>query len=150
MDSKSHFRVRPQWSTRVKSTIIDGCNHARGGAPIHIPGPPSDNSATSEDENSADGLRVKTRGTLSSRERLTMQQKLKAVQHFEKNRMSQKDLREWMYKTLMLKKRPSKSAVANMFRPKDLARIKSFHDQTNPHRLQQKSSKQSHFPELEE
>ena len=51
---------------------------------------------------------------------------------------------------LMLKKRPSKSAVANMFRPKDLARIKSFHDQTNPHRLQQKSSKQSHFPELEE
>jgi hypothetical protein len=33
---------------------------------------------------------------------------------------------------------------------KDLARIKSFKNQTNPHLLQQKSSKQSHFPELEE
>ncbi len=27
-----------------------------------------------------------------------------------------------MYKNLMLKKRPSKSAIANMFQPKDLAR----------------------------
>ena len=55
-----------------------------------------------------------------------------------------------MYKNLKLKQRPSKSAVSNMFRPKDLARIKSFKDQTNPHLLQQKSSKQSHYPELEE
>jgi hypothetical protein len=73
---------------------------------------------------SVDGLGIKTKGTPSSRERLTMQQKLKAVQYFEKNRMTQKELCEWMYKTLMLTKMPSKSAVANIFRPKDLARIK--------------------------
>ncbi len=48
-----------------------------------------------------------------------MQQKLKAIQHFEKNRMTQKELDDWMYKTFMLKKKLSKSAVANMFLPTD-------------------------------
>jgi hypothetical protein len=99
-------------------------NEAPEPASVIIPGSPSENSATSDDDNSPSS--VKTKGTAPSRERLTMQQKLKAVQHFEKNRMSQKELGEWMYKNLMLKKRPSKSAIANMFRPKDLARIKSF------------------------
>uniref|UniRef100_A0A7S0QCU1 DDE-1 domain-containing protein n=1 Tax=Cryptomonas curvata TaxID=233186 RepID=A0A7S0QCU1_9CRYP len=51
-----------------------------------------------------------------------------AVQHFEKNRLSQKELGKWMYKKLMLKKRPSRSVIANMYRPEDRARIKSFKD----------------------
>jgi hypothetical protein len=142
----------PNGQTSVKSTRKDGNEDILGDddapepASVVITGSPSENSATSDDDKSS----AKTKGTAPSRERLTMQQKLKAVQHFEKNRMSQKELCDWMYKNLMLKKRPSKSAIANMFRPQNLARIKSFKNQTNPHLLQQKSSKPSHFPELEE
>jgi hypothetical protein len=132
----------------ITNEDIFGDDEAPEPASVIITGSPSENSATSDDDKSPSS--AKTKGTAPSRERLTMQQKLKAVQHFEKNRMSQKELSDWMYKNLMLKKRPSKSAIANMFRPNDLARIKSFKNQTNPHLLQQKSSKQSHFPELEE
>ena len=91
---------------------------------VIIPDSPLENSATSDDVNIPS--RVKIKGTAPSRELLTMQQKRKAVQRFEKNWMSQKELDVWKYKNLMLKKRSSKSAIANMFRPKDLARIKSF------------------------
>ena len=37
-----------------------------------------------------------------------------------------------------------------MFRPKDLARIKSFEQQNNPHLLPLKSAMQLQFPQLEE
>ncbi len=93
-------------------------------AVVQVPCSPSENSSTSDNDDDK-----KRKGTALSRERITMQQKLKAIQHFEKNRMTQKELDDWMYKTFMLKKKLSKSAVANMFRPKDLARIKSFEQQ---------------------
>ena len=60
-------------------------------AVVEVPGSPSENSAASDDE-----VDKKHIGTAPSRERLTMLQKLKAIQHFEKNRMTQKELREWM------------------------------------------------------
>ena len=86
----------------ITNEDIFGDDEAPEPASVIIPGSPSDNSATSDEDNSPSS--VKTKGTAPSSERLTMQQKLKAVQHFEKNRMSQKDLGECMYKNLMLKK----------------------------------------------
>ena len=44
--------------------------------------------------------------------RVILQQKLKVMQHFEKNRMTQKERGDWMNKTFMLKKKLSRSAVA--------------------------------------
>ncbi len=132
----------------ITTKNIFGDDEAPEPASVIIPGAPSENLATSDDDNSPSS--VKTKFTAPSRELLTLQQKLKAVQCFEKNRMSQKELDVWMYKKLMRMKRLSKPAITNTFRPKDLARIKSFQDQTNPHLLQQKCSKRSHYPELEE
>ena len=108
-----------------------------------MPGSPSENSLTSDSDDDK-------KRTAPSRERITLQQKLTAIQHFDKNRITQKELGDWMYKTFMFKKKLSKSAVANMFRPKDLARIKSFEQQTNPHLLPLKSAMQPRFPQLEE
>ena len=56
--------------------------------------------------------------------------------------MTQKYLGDWMYKNLMLKKKACISAIANKSWPKDLAKIKSFEQPTNPHLLQQKRAKQ--------
>ena len=73
----------------VTNEDIFGDDEAPAPAPVNIPGSHSENSATSDDDNSPSS--VKTKGTAPSRERLTMQQKLKAVQRlrFEKNRTSQ-------------------------------------------------------------
>ncbi len=81
----------------ITNEDIFGDDEAPEPASVIIPGSPSENSATSDENNSPSS--VKTKGTAPSRERLTMQQKLKAVQHFEKNRISQKELGEWMYKS---------------------------------------------------
>ncbi len=78
-------------------------------AVVQVPGSPSENSSTSDDDDDD----KKRKGTAPSRERITMKQKLKAIQHFEKNRMTQKELGDLMYKSFMLKKKFSKSAVAN-------------------------------------
>jgi hypothetical protein len=76
---------------------------------VHVPGSPSENASTSDNDDDK-----KRKGTApgQSRERITMQQKLKAMQHFEKNRMTQKERGDWMNKTFMLKKKLSRSAVA--------------------------------------
>jgi hypothetical protein len=50
--------------------------------------------------------------------------------------MSQKDLGKCMYKTSMLKKRPRKSATANMFRPRISQESNPL--QTNPLLMQHK------------
>ena len=80
----------------ITTKDIFGDDEAPAAASVRIDDSPSDNSAPSDDEDSPSS--VKTKGTGPARERLTMQQKLQAVQHFEKNRMSQKELGEWMYK----------------------------------------------------
>jgi hypothetical protein len=107
-----------------------------------------------DDDESRYQLSVERKGTAPLRKRLTMQQKLKAIQHFEKNRTvfegHRKDLGEFTFKGLMLKKKSSKSSIAKMFRPKNFARINFFEYQTSPHLLQQKSANQSRFPELKD
>ncbi len=66
-------------------------NEAPGPAVLEVQGSASENSSTSEDDDE------RRKGTAPSRKRLTMLQKLKAIkQHFEKNRMTQKELGEWM------------------------------------------------------
>jgi hypothetical protein len=65
-------------------------------APVPIPAHVAVNSSPScsEDESKSSGKRA---GKAPSRERLSMQQKLKAIQHFEKNRMNQTELANWMF-----------------------------------------------------
>ncbi len=92
MDSKSHdVRIRPQWSNSAKKIkrkmtqkdIFGEENEAPGPAVVEVQGSASENSSTSEDDDE------RRKGTAPSRKRLTMLQK-----HFEKNRMTQKELGE--------------------------------------------------------
>ena len=58
----------------ITNEDIFGDDEAPEPASVIIPGSPSENSATSDENNSPSS--VKTKGTAPSRERLTMQQKL--------------------------------------------------------------------------
>ena len=101
-------------------------------------------SSSSDEERDKDcDSSVKSKGTApKSRERLSMHQKLRAVQHFEANKITQKELAVWMFQNLKLKKEPSKAAVSKMFKPAELIRIKAFTTETN--------ALQPRFPELED
>ena len=118
-------------------------------APVPIPAHVAVNSSPScsEDESKSSGKRA---GKAPSRERLSMQQKLKAIQHFEKNRMNQTELANWMFKNLKLTKVPSKAAVSKMLRKEEFNRIKAFAADTNHFMLQKNSTKPSQFPQLED
>lgn len=118
-------------------------------APVPIPAHVAVNSSPScsEDESKSSGKRA---GKAPSRERLSMQQKLKAIQHFEKNRMNQTELANWMFKNLKLTKVPNKAAVSKMLRKEEFNRIKAFAADTNHFMLQKKSTKPSQFPQLED
>ena len=109
-------------------------------------------SSSSDEERDKDcEFSVESKGTaLKSRERLSMHQKLRAVQHFEANKITQKELAVWMFKNLKLKKEPSKAAVSKMFKPAELIRIKAFTTETNPALLNRKGALQPRFPELED
>ena len=58
MDSKSHFRIRPQWSNNAKKLtdimqedIFGDENGAPAPAIVRVQGSASENSLTSEDDN---------------------------------------------------------------------------------------------------
>jgi hypothetical protein len=77
-------------------------------------------------------------GKAPSRVRLTMQQKLKGIEHLEKNRKNQTELGAWMYKNMKFKRVSSKGALSKMLKQQEHKWIKAFAEENNQFMLQKK------------
>ena len=115
-------------------------------------GAESSTSSTSDEEaltQTAEKPR-KPPGTAQARRmRLSLQQKLAAISHFQSNKMTHNELAQWMKKQFKLEKEIDRSTITKMFRETELKRLRASKDETNPFKLGKKSSKETSFPELE-
>ena len=90
----------------------------------------------------------------NERVRITIQQKMQAVQHFQANKgMTQAALIEWCFHKFGMKKRLGKGTVSAWFKEGgkgQKAKLeKAIATETNPFKLKAKSFKGAHYPELE-
>ena len=137
----------------MKGQVKREMSESRGSVTCEdIFGEESSTSSTSDEEaltQTAEKAR-KPPGTAPARRmRLSLQQKLAAINHFQSNKMTHNELAQWMKKQFKLEKEINRSTITKMFRETELKRFEGFKGRNKPNQAGKKSSKETSFPELE-